>query len=45
MLKINKAPMVAEARTEFEKTMEIQLDHQEARLMLVLLGQKGKTRA
>ncbi|MBY0471042.1 response regulator [bacterium] len=36
----NKAGMIAEARVEFEKTLEIQLDHKEARLMLELLNER-----
>ncbi len=36
--------LVDEARTEFEKTLEIQLDHQEAKLLLGALGAaKGKS--
>lgn len=34
----NKKGLMAEARTEFEKTLELQLDHQEARLMLQVMG-------
>jgi hypothetical protein len=30
--------MIDEAKVEFEKTLEIQLDHQEARLMLEMLN-------
>jgi two-component system chemotaxis response regulator CheY len=33
----NKKNMVIEAQSEFEKTLEIQLDHQEARLMLEMI--------
>src|SRR5207245_2359253 len=35
----NKRDMIPEAKAEFEKTLEIQLDHQEARLMLAMLSQ------
>ena len=30
--------MIDEAKTEFEKTIELQLDHKEARLMLEMLN-------
>ena len=33
----NKKNLTAEAKAEFEKTLEIQLDHQEARLMLAMM--------
>ncbi len=38
----NKKGMLNEARIEFEKTLELQLDHQEARIMLEMLGSKRK---
>jgi len=37
-----KRNQVAEAKTEFEKTLEIQVDHQEARLMLDSIGHRRK---
>lgn len=37
----NKRGQTDKAREEFEKTLEIQLDYQEARLMLELLNQKA----
>ena len=36
----NKKGMVDEAVAEFEKTLEIQLDHQEARLMIEMIGKR-----
>jgi tetratricopeptide (TPR) repeat protein len=38
----SKRGMVPLAKAEFEKTLEIQLDHQEARLMLEMMGFKRK---
>jgi two-component system, chemotaxis family, chemotaxis protein CheY len=38
----NKKDMAPLAKAEFEKTLEIQLDHQEARLMLEMLGHGRK---
>jgi two-component system chemotaxis response regulator CheY len=38
----HKKGMIPQAKLEFEKTLEIQIDHQEARLMLEMIG-SGRT--
>ena len=38
----HKKGMIPQAKVEFEKTLEIQIDHQEARLMLEMIG-SGRT--
>lgn len=37
----DKKGMLGQARSEFERTLEIQLDHQEARLMIEMLSKRG----